>query len=280
MKKYMRKSNKNGFTIIEFVLAMAFSGVILVAVCLITIQITNIYQKGLSLRAVNAVGREIMDDITKTVAGSAIVPNINPVPVAGDVTQEAIETARAKYFVTNNIGDSRQASGVFCTGSFDYIWNTADVLNGVAGEAITITTDESRTFTPKLARIPDTTRQHCTTTGAGVPDITGVSEDSVVELINDDEADLALYDFTVYPAMQSSSTRHIIYGISFIIATKRGGININENGDYCTGKPKPYDAEAAGNEYNDMDFNYCAVNRFDFVARQTGESSEISGYGN
>ena len=203
MKKYMHKSNKNGFTIIEFVLAMAFIGVILVAVCLITIQITNIYQKGLSLRAVNAVGREIMDDITKTVAGSAIVPNINPVPVAGDVTKDAIETARAKYFVTNNIGDLRQASGVFCTGSFDYIWNTADVLNGVAGEAITITTDESRTFTPKLARIPDTTRQHCTTTGAGVPDITGVSEDSIVELINDDEADLALYDFTVYQMCQN-----------------------------------------------------------------------------
>ena len=51
MKKYMHKSNKNGFTIIEFVLAMAFIGVILVAVCLITIQITNIYQKGLSLRS-------------------------------------------------------------------------------------------------------------------------------------------------------------------------------------------------------------------------------------
>ena len=279
MKKTMHKSNKKGFTIIEFTLALAFIGVILVAVCLITIQITAIYQKGLSLRAVNAVGREIMDDMTKTIGGSAIVPNINPTPTAHSITDDQINAARAKYFVTNNIGDSRQASGVFCTGSFDYVWNTADVLNGVTGQAITITT-ESRTITPKLARIPDTTRQHCTTSGSGVPNITGVSEDSLVELINDDEADLALYDLTVYPAMQSTSTRHIIYGISFIIATKRGGININANGDYCTGKPQPYSAEAVGNEYNDMDFNYCAVNRFDFVARQTGESSEISGYGN
>lgn len=279
MKNNMHKSNKKGFTIIEFVLAMAFIGIILVAVCMITIQITSIYQKGLSLRAVNAVGREIMDDMTKTIAGSAIVPNINPTPTAGNIGEAEINKARAKYFVTNNIGSSRQASGIFCTGSFDYVWNTADVLNGVTGTAITITTDK-RNITPKLARIPDTTRQYCTMSGSNVPSITGISDDSVIELINDDESDLALYDLTVYPAMQSSSTRHIIYGISFILATRRGGININASGDYCTSMPKPYDAEDAGNEYNKMDFNYCAVNRFDFVARQTGESSELNGYGN
>ncbi len=277
MKNNMHKTHKKGFTIIEFTLAMAFIGIILVAVCLITIQITNIYQKGLSLRAINSVGREIMDDMTKTIGGSAIVPNINPEPAFNNITDSQINTARAKYFVTNNISSTRQASGVFCTGSFDYVWNTADTLKGETGAtAIRITTDE-RIFTPKLVRIPDTTRQFCT---AGITSISGVSESSLVELINDDESDLALYDLTVYPAMQSSSTRHIIYSISFIIATKKGGININSNGDFCTGKPRPYNPEAVGNEFNDMDFNYCAVNRFDFVARQTGESSEVSGYGN
>ena len=74
--------------------------------------------------------------------------------------------------------------------------------------------------------------------------------------------------------MQSESTLHTLYSISFIIATTRGGININANGDYCRSVDNP-----KSGEYSNQDFNYCAVNRFDFVIRQTGESTTQGGYG-
>ena len=49
-----------GFTIIELMLAMAFLGTMLLGIATLIIRITNIYQKGLALRAVNSTGREII----------------------------------------------------------------------------------------------------------------------------------------------------------------------------------------------------------------------------
>ena len=268
--------NRNGFTIIEFVLAMAFIGIILMAICMITIQITGIYQKGLSLRAINSTGRQIMDDMSSAVTGSAIVTDINP---SADVaiTDEMILNKRKSYFQYNKINDSRQASGIFCTGSFDYVWNTAETLMDNNNTNAVLINGKKY----KLARIDDNSRKYCDPNATKVNNIVDASirEADVIELINNDEADLAVYDFTVYPAMQSESTRHILYPISMIIATKRGGININSNGDFCRGMARPYEDESANNEFSMMDFNYCAVNRFDFVVRQTGESGEIDGYG-
>ena len=272
-----RKNHKAGFTIIEFVLAMAFIGIILVAICAITIQITGIYQKGLALRAINSTGRQIMDDMMSAVTGSSIVTDINPSGTTA-ITDDMVLAKRKSYFQYNSINDSRQASGIFCTGSFDYVWNTADTLkdNSPTSKAVLINGKKY-----KFARIEDNSRKYCDPDATSVANIvdTSITEADVIELINSDESDLAIYDFTVYPAMQSESTRHILYPISMIIATKRGGININGNGDFCSGMDRPYDEEDANNEFNMLDFNYCAVNRFDFVVRQTGESSEIDGYG-
>jgi hypothetical protein len=54
------------------------------------------------------------------------------------------------------------------------------------------------------------------------------------------------------------------------LATYRGGVNIKSNGDFCEGS----DDE---NGYRDSeitlnDFDYCAVNKFNFSSRATGET--------
>lgn len=275
MIKKKLKQNKKGFTIIEFSISLIFISIILVAVCFLTIQISQIYQKGLVIRAINSAGREIMDEMTQTVSSSQIVAGINPTLGSGldNITDRDILEARKKYFLYNQKGDdsSQQTSGIFCTGSYDYVWNTADtVKNNDKNNAVLI---NNQIY--KFARIPDTSRKFCATDiSTGKIKSISIPAGNVINLINSDENDLALYDLTVYPAMQSESTLHTLYSISFIIATTRGGININANGDYCRSVDDP-----KSGEYSNQDFNYCAVNRFDFVIRQTGESTTQGGYG-
>lgn len=275
MIKKNLQQNKKGFTIIEFSISLIFISIILVAVCMLTIQISQIYQKGLVIRAINSTGREIMDEMTQTVSASQIVADVNPTLTTGtdNITNEQILNARKKYFLYNQKGGdkSQQTSGIFCTGSYDYIWNTADtVKNNDKNNAVLV---NNQIY--KFIRIPDTSRQFCAT-DASTDKIKSISipAGNIINLINSDENDLALYDLTVYPAMQSESTLHTLYSISFIIATTRGGININANGDYCRSVDNP-----KSGEYSNQDFNYCAVNRFDFVIRQTGESTTQGGYG-
>ncbi|MDO4219796.1 MAG: hypothetical protein Q4D22_01000 [Candidatus Saccharibacteria bacterium] len=277
---------KRAFTIIEFTLAMALLSTMLLMIALLTVRISGIYQKGLSIRAVNSVGREIIDDIKKTVQSSPIQRELNPDKPTGtehNITLQSIIAKRYDYFVTVAATENSQmqGSGFFCTGSYTYIWNTAQTLNGNTGDGITITVDGGEPKLYKFVRIPDAKRLYCEN-NSGVPSYRNIEiadEDMIVSLINDDESDLAIYDFTVLPATQSNTTGHAMYPISFILATRKGGINILGNGDFCTGKPRPTALETSNNEYNTTDFNYCAVNKFDVVIRQAGESEDVNGYG-
>ncbi len=283
--------HKKAFTIIEFVLAMGLFSTMLLMIAVLTIRITGIYQKGLSIRSVNAVGRELIDDITKIVQSSPIQESINPeVSSSGNVTASNIVAKRSEYFTYYTGSDQTkqetqgktQSSGLFCTGSYTYIWNTAQTLTTFENndDAITIT-NETGKHVYKFIRVPDYDRSYCAKFNEDKASnrTFEIAEDQIVNLINDDESDLAIYDFTVLPATQSDTTGHALYPISFILATKKGGINILSNGDYCSGQEVPSDLNSEDSEYNSIDFNYCAVNKFDFVVRQTGEAEDVNGYG-
>lgn len=288
---------RSGFTLVELSLSMVFISILLVAVATLTIHVSNIYQKGLSIRAVNALGRELIDSISLSVSASPILENVNPPkPVGNGATNidlAAIEAARAKYYSFNPDPShpGAQASGVFCTGRETFIWNTANTITearkGNTAHAILLSLDGGVPTAHKFARIPDSTRKFCQQDNTGRPAFRVIGDkpedqlkaSTVSDLIGDDENDLALYDFTVYPAVQSASTLQTLYSFSFILATIRGGINIDSANEYCTGKPRPFAPEESGNEYNDQDFNYCAINKFNFSAIQAGENKDINSYG-
>ena len=66
----------------------------------------------------------------------------------------------------------------------------------------------------------------------------------------------------------------------FILATYRGGVNIKSNGDFCEGSDSK-DGTRDSTDSDEMtlnDFDYCAVNKFNFSARATGETG-INKYG-
>ena len=85
--------------------------------------------------------------------------------------------------------------------------------------------------------------------------------DSQSEVLLDNSATnpLALYDFTISNPVVNSDGEASFYSVSFILGTLTGGINIKSVGNFCK---TPEDFE--------QDFDYCAINKFNFAAQATG----------
>lgn len=309
-------NTKKAFTIIELMLAMAFLGTMLLGIATLILQITNIYQKGLSIRGINAVGREIISDLTRTVEASRVNVAINPSSTKSngdintEISDELVRRARADYFV-ETVKDGKQMGGVFCTGSYSYVWNTAENIriarnadgylegkisdasvNKLLNDGVFIIRKKDGYIVPKLVRFVDNERNACLHTEsvdrkkfepAGdenqsikkdktLFDVSEYSDNSINELIQENEADLVLYDFSILPATQNPTTYQIFYSGTFILATLRGGVNILSNGDFCQGSDKEDGSIDNAEEYTGNDFDYCAVNKFNFAIRATGET--------
>jgi hypothetical protein len=292
-------TKKTGFTIIELLLAMTFLALLLIGITLLIIRITAIYQKGLTVRAINTTGRVLIDDFTRTVSGSPIV----------NVSFAEDENAAGKvkdYFFENLNEAGVQMSGGFCTGAFSYIWNTAYAIKD---DNRLISYNGSSDF--RLIKVPDPERQICAqhmsltlpvsdlkTISFPCPDIGSTSYqipikvdgryvgqpldeqttflppsgwcDQPTELLANSNDGLTLYNFRVFPASSNQITGHIFYTATFILATLRGDVNIYAPGDYCQDIP----------DNLDTDFSYCAINKFNFAMRATGETkNEEEEYG-
>ena len=272
---------KKAFTIIEFMLATTILTVMLISIAALTIRIIEIYKKGLAMRAVNSVGRDIVSDLSRVIASSPVTNKVMPEPGADAITDTAIKKSWADYYnelTVDRNGFSVQASGVFCTGQYSYIWNTAPTIESINDGVTPTTALKINDQVHRLARIPDGNRSVCNHgTGAALIPPAGnnytADDKDVTVLINKDENDLVLYDFSILPAMQNRRTSQIFYSGSFIIATLAGGVNVQSNGNFCTGKDKTYTSEE-DTEATSLDFNYCSVNKFNFSVRATGRNIE------
>ena len=282
------KEHKKGFTIIEITLAMTFLAILMVSIATLIMRVTNIYQKGLAMRAINATGTEIIEDITRTVGAASYLVDIHSqdAELGGnggmqyDNTNKLVEKYYYDYTVYNENHNGKnfnvQYFGVLCTGDYSYIWNTARALDPDFTTKNFITVNGEKV---KMVRVYDREQTQCNKDKNGsvanlakrnyLPVTINVPVDNVVELINNDEMDLALYEFNVTPATQSAITRQSFISANFILATRQGGININANGDFCRGEDNEFK-----DEYEGTMFNYCAVNKFSFSARTGGNADK------
>lgn len=282
------KEHKKGFTIIEITLAMTFLAILMVSIATLIMRITNIYQKGLAMRAINATGTEIIEDITRTVGAASYLVDIHSqdAELGGNGVMEynnnykLVEKYYYDYTVYNENHNGKnfnvQYFGVLCTGDYSYIWNTARALDPDFTTKNFITVNGEKV---KMVRVYDREQTQCNKDKNGsvanlakrnyLPVTINVPADNVVELINNDEMDLALYEFNITPATQSAITRQSFISANFILATRQGGININANGDFCRGEDNEFK-----DEYEGTMFNYCAVNKFSFSARTGGNADK------
>lgn len=296
--------NKSGFTIIEVSLAMTFLSVLLITVTFLTIHITTIYQKGLSIKAITSTGRELVDEFSRAVASAsgidakALCDN-HYKNKEDDKIKKQCQDDNGRRFIYQvryakpsdlNLNLRRDdtdyvaASGVFCSGHYSYLWNSGYVVNNnnskAKGYSAKLMDNSTNTSYDnfRLLKVVDINRSLCSThmpnTSYEYDNINASTDNNnrtyssssigtVEEILTSSEDNLALYSLDIFEPATHKITRHAFYSGSFILATIQGGIDITAQGDYCS--------DSASTDLN-TDFNYCAINKFNFAMRATGET--------
>ncbi len=293
--------SKKGFTIVELSIACAFLGVLLITIAMLVTHIISIYQKGMSLKAVNTVGEDLINDFTRSISASSstslgsLCTKLNTAGNQNSCYNDSIypgyKLMYQQRYTDVRIVNSKEnvnnvpTNGVFCTGKYSYVWNSGYILDdsvytktdgsSLADQRATLTLGSGtnrRVYEDfRLLRVEDTEREACVsgiTSGSyAAPGknyaISNINAEAT-EMLKRSEDNLALYDFTAFPPTYHAATRHAFYSATFILATIRGGVNITATGDFCT------------EQSNDLstDFAYCAMNKFNFAVRATGENLE------
>ncbi len=155
---FAQKGTKKGFTLIELSFAIAFISVLLITITLITSEIVSIYRKGYSIKTVNQVGRDVIEDIQNSITESP------PASIAsfcsahysgetqsgsrencdGETSNKGFYSVYQQYYdevhLRGSEGDSDgdgyrdeadyvPTGGIFCSGKYTYIWNTGYLFN-------------------------------------------------------------------------------------------------------------------------------------------------------
>lgn len=298
-------NTRHGFTLIELSFAIAFLSVLLITVTLITNEIISTYRKGYAMKSVNQVGRSLIEDFTDAVTNS---PTASPASLcqskysSGTAYNHCVDDGGFKFvyqqYYSNQITNRSDTSfgqvpigGVFCTGKYSYAWNTGYVLgkddfykNSSGGSVASLRLNIGGAQ-PYLYKFEDTTRAVCANNledssyairdnsgalaGVSPPKVGGVygfdipsGATLITDFLKDSDTPLALYDLVVFPPARVEATNRLLYTASFILGTTNGSVNIMSASDFCE----------APNGYNDIDFSYCAVNKFNFSTQATGSS--------
>jgi len=219
-------------------LAMTFISVLLIAIAMTTIQISNIYNKGITLREVNQAGRSVTEELQRAIASSEpfdVTPKVDNSPA----------TQGSKYVV-------RDGGGRLCLGQYSYAWNYGEALAGGPG-APAIFNRYADNRPVRFIKVADASASLCADPQASIGT-------NAVELLSAGDRDLVLHKFTIVRTANDPSTSQSIYAISLTIGTNdREQLTAND----ASCKPP---AEAAGGE------NYCSVNQFEIIARAGNRS--------
>ena len=170
-----KSSTKSGFTMVELSLTMAFVAVLLITIAVVTSNIMTIYQKGLTIKAVNSVGRGLTDEFITGVNSAPAVDTVSLCNNHAGNGKAACEDDNARKFVFQEYRENdKQYYGIFCTGNYSYLWNT--YYGEEAGKTITFKyfspahssgsghpekdiNDDTKN--PRLVRLKDSTYRLC-----------------------------------------------------------------------------------------------------------------------
>ena len=306
----MKKNARAGFTLIELSLSLVFVGILSIMMVLIISNTVSSYRRGITLNKINTVGMDLVDDMRTAVqnssAGSLLAECVRRFP--DDATKNGprndCETDGGANFVkmtkyaSVTLADGTNLSnvpayGVFCTGTYTYIWNsgyfeekTGAKVNGASAAKLRYTNGDGAAVVAenfRILKIADDSRAVCRSRAVqivnGSPryamnglaevnefDISDtskynpVSEAPVDLILKDSDNDLAIYDLNVASPAESETQENVFYTASFILGTLEGGIDITAKGRSCA-VPTDY-----GNEF----FDYCAINNFSFAVQANG----------
>lgn len=250
--------NRKGFTLVELMISMTFVSVLLIAVATLTIHITGIYTRGISIQQVNTAGQELANSLQRSVQASQAIDTDSSyiVFMNNDTATDRVLRGKEAYdAMSDPVISEKVMGGRLCLQDRAYVWNTGTyLLDTSVGDSPNVI---NGTDTPiHLARV-----QSASLCGNAdddsISDFDKIEADKSDELLKTGDRDLAIHRMLV-----GGNNSTGLYSISFTIGTNRLG-TIDKGSDSC--KP-PADSQA--------DEEYCAVNRFDFVVRTVQNNTD------
>jgi type II secretory pathway pseudopilin PulG len=244
----MNHAKKQGFTLIELMLAMAFIAMLLLAIALIILQISTIYNRGLTIKEAVQASSAISSDLSQDIAAA---PTFSL-------------AANTGHYVTQPWG------GVLCLGQYSYVWNFGKAVSTYNGShqasSINLLANDDGSTTPlNFAKVVDTSGALCSSATAK-----SVTQSQTVELLKNTDHDLAVHEFCVVsqPTANDPLTGEQLYTLNYSIGTNNGAALTTTGSAACVGTNQNDGLTAckAPNQAG-SDLTYCTVQEFSLVVR-------------
>jgi prepilin-type N-terminal cleavage/methylation domain-containing protein len=223
---------KKGFTLVELMLAMSFISVLLVAITLTVIQISAIYNKGITLTDLNNSSRSLSTELQRSISSTA------PFSIEAGTGD--------RYIAQGNWG------GRLCIGQYSYIWNYGKALNNnsSSGTSLNVYTTTPNTQI-RFVKAIDPNGAYCANPSQKIDPATAV------EVMNSGDHTLVLHNFIVssQPSAIDIKTNERLYTISFTIGT-------NDQAALTSDSTACLATTIVG-----ANFTFCAVQQFTVVVR-------------
>ena len=232
-------NRQGGFTLVELLLAMTFVSLLLAAIAMTIIQMTSIYTKGLTMRAVDQVGQAVSQDIRRSIEAARPL-RIGDTP-AGDVNY------RPQVLFGGDVNNAD--GGRLCTGSYSFIWN----LGKSFASPDKVNEYDGRSGLIRLVKVPDNGAIYCS-------DLTmKVDYDRATEMLNAGDRELALQSFNIRAVTDSTDAQQVLYQIRLELGTNDREAVEKDLITLDTSCKPPGDSQGLK--------DFCAVNKFEFTAR-------------
>lgn len=229
----------DGFTLVELTLAMAFLSMLLLAIALMIVQVTNMYTKGITLVSIDRTGQAVSREL-ETALSQALPDKVEYVSLG-----------------TNGANGAR-----LCTGTFSYVWNYGPAIAGEGAEFVDVNKYIDGSKDIRFVKVQDADGAICKSSGpSGLPQI---DKSKARELIGSADRDIALNSFSIYTTNIASSAQSI-YTMKMGLGTNNAGESDVINGQLQCKPPQ--------DGYNE----FCAVNTFLFTARAGNQDVDASG---
>lgn len=209
----MSQSTKRraGFTLIELMLAMTYVALLLLAIAMTTMEIGRIYNKGITLKNVNQVGRDVSNELQRSIAS---VPPF-------DMTTHYV---------------NQPGGGRLCLGTYSYVWNYGKALADTTGTDPVLNVYDTGSDQIHFAKVSDTGAQLCTKPYSKMP------RDKSIELLLGGDHNLVVHQLDVVETQRDDIANQALYAITMSIGTNDQAQL--ETGDLTCKAP----ADGVGNE--------------------------------
>ena len=171
-------------------LSMSFISLLLLAIAMTTIQVSNIYNRGLTLREVNQAGRSISEELQRSI-GAATTFDADPA------------SPTTKYIV-------RPEGGRLCIGRYTYAWNFGSALRGGAATPFNTYPDNTPV---RFVKVNDPSGELCTD-----PTL-DIQRADATDMLTAGDRDLVMHKFTITKTADDTTMGASLYAISMTIGT-------------------------------------------------------------